>query len=359
MSYARNICRKILMLNTAKKTEKQTVEIPTSHQTTLSEHDIYRINMTVSCHDANIIPKTDNAGRVIDYQNTRVQLMHNGVKILEHCYCGPWMTAIIEQLKGCHEPQEELVYYHILQKLKQQSTKPNVLELGAYWSYYTLWALQEFPDANAFLVEPDPNNLNIGKKNFELNNQQGTFHRACIEQEAKATVSFFCEDGQTHKMPAENLPSLFNRFNLDYLDILLADIQGAETGLLTSAKDLFKTGKVGYAIISTHHHTISHDPLTHQKCLTILKDCGAHIIAEHSVAESFSGDGLIAVSFKPEDADFTVPISYCRASESLFPIIEKDLARLLQENSIQLIHGHEPRRFKNRIKRLLKKALKP
>jgi hypothetical protein len=48
--------------------------------------------------------------------------------------------------------------------------------------------------------------------------------------------------------------------------------------------------------------------------------------SEHSVNESFSGDGLIAVSFDDRDRDFVVPVSHARGKESLFGEMEVDLA---------------------------------
>lgn len=81
-----------------------------------------------------------------------------------------------------------------------------------------------------------------------------------------------------------------------------------------------------FLIVSTHHHSISGDPLTHQRALALLIDTGAHVISEHSVNESFSGDGLIAVSFDDRDRDFVVPVSHARSKDSLFGELEVDLA---------------------------------
>jgi negative regulator of genetic competence, sporulation and motility len=88
-------------------------------------------------------------------------------------------------------------------------------------------------------------------------------------------------------------------------------------------------------VISTHHHVISNDALTHQRCLMLLKELGAHVIAEHTVAESFSGDGLIAVSFDPQDRDLEVIISRCRVGESWFgdPLWDLDAARSSDGNA--------------------------
>ena len=54
-----------------------------------------RIRMTVGCHDCDAIPKVADAGEVHDGPLGRYQVMHNGVRIAEHCYTGPWSTELI------------------------------------------------------------------------------------------------------------------------------------------------------------------------------------------------------------------------------------------------------------------------
>ena len=58
--------------------------------------------------------------------------------------------------------------------------------------------------------------------------------------------------------------------------------------------------------------------MTHQKALKVIEESGGHVIAEHSVSESFSGDGLIVASFHEVDRDFVVEVSRARAKDSLF-----------------------------------------
>jgi hypothetical protein len=109
------------------------------------------------------------------------------------------------------------------------------------------------------------------------------------------------------------------------VDLILVDAQGAETVLLESAREHLLAGRVRFMVVSTHHHAISGDPLTHQRALCLLKETGAHVIAEHSVSESYSGDGLIAVSFDSRDRDLAVSVSRARAKDSLFGELEYDL----------------------------------
>jgi len=94
--------------------------------------------MTVSCRDCDAIPKVDRAGEVFEYRGETVQLMHNGVKVVAGGYHGDWMSQIINRLRGHHEPQEELIFHEIMKYIPASAT---MIELGGFWSYYSLWFL--------------------------------------------------------------------------------------------------------------------------------------------------------------------------------------------------------------------------
>lgn len=98
--------------------------------------NLARAEMTVGCHDSDAIPKVANAGRVETVDGQQIQLMHNGVRVVAGGYYGDWMTGIIERLRGHHEPQEEIVFHELLKHLPPAAT---MVELGGYWSYYSLW----------------------------------------------------------------------------------------------------------------------------------------------------------------------------------------------------------------------------
>jgi FkbM family methyltransferase len=289
-----------------------------------------RVTLAVSCRDTDVIPKIDGAGAVRD---DGVQVMHNGVLVEADGYQGAWMTDIIRQLRGHHEPQEELAFHVVLERLVATAPRrPVVMELGAWWAYYSLWALHRLPAARAICVEPDPAYLEQGRRNFALNGCTGEFLQAAVGQQAQPPQPFLCEsDGLEHAVPFEGLGSLLDRFGVERLDLALVDVQGAEVPLLDGARDLLRAGRVRFMVISTHHHQISGDPLTHQRCVMLLRDLGAHVITEHTVAESFTGDGLVVVSFDERDRDLTVVTSRCRVADSLFGDPLWDLAGAYDE----------------------------
>lgn len=286
-----------------------------------------RVEITVAVRDTDAIPKVPDAGEVRDQDGQRIQVMHNGVLIEEGCYYGAFMTEIIRRLRGHHEPQEELVFHRIIERLAAEAGEKAMVELGAFWSYYSMWFQRALPGATNIMVEPDPNNLEVGRRNFALNDMQGSFVQAAVGFEHGGRIRLRCEsDGRVRTLPTVTLDGLMSDHGLDRLDLVLSDTQGGEVPVLESARDTLRSGRVRFLVVSTHHHLITGDPLTHQRCLALLEELGAHVIAEHTVSESCSGDGLIAVSMDPRDRDLTVEVSYVRARDSLFGELEYDLA---------------------------------
>ena len=276
-----------------------------------------RIRLTCSCRDADAIPKVPGAGEVFVENGVRIQKMHNGVKVVAGGYHGEWMRTIIEQLAGHHEPQEEKLFDAIVRTVPPGST---MIEFGAFWAYYSLWFAHAVPDARLILVEPDPANLEVGKRNLALNGRTAELVQASVGREPLPPRPFPCEsDGQTRMLPEVCLDGIQDRFNVDRAEIVLADIQGAEVAMLEGAAESIRAGKVRYMVISTHHPSISLDPLTHQKCLDFVTAHGGHVLAESCAEESFSGDGLIVASFDPADAGMPpVAISRNDLANSLY-----------------------------------------
>jgi FkbM family methyltransferase len=183
------------------------------------------------------------------------------------------------------------------------------------------------------MVEPDPHNLGIGRKNFALNDSVGKFVHARVGSASSPSQPFLCEsDGVTREIPCICVDDLVGQESIERVEILLVDTQGAELAALQGAMKTIQAGKLRFVLLSTHHHSISRDPILHHRCLDFLKTCGAHIITEHSVAESYSGDGLIAASFFEQDKIIApITVSRNRASTALFRECEFDLAEAYEE----------------------------
>ena len=127
-----------------------------------------------------------------------------------------------------------------------------------------------------------------------------------------------------------SIPDFLSSHGIDVLDILHCDSQGAELVALESCEALLRAGKIRFAMVSTYSHFITGDPLTHQRCLELIKGYGGQILAEHDVHESFSGDGLIAAYFGSEPLEWAeIVLTYNRYSKSLFrnPLFDLSLAQ--------------------------------
>ncbi|RRH95462.1 hypothetical protein EH240_24815 [Mesorhizobium tamadayense] len=283
-------------------------------------NELERAIMTSGCADCDGIAKVQEAGRIQDTPNGPVQIMHNGLRVKAGGYHGDWMAQIIRALRGHHEPQEELVFHHILRYVRHNSL---IVELGSFWCYYTLWYLHEIANATAICIEPDPNNLQLGRDNASLNRLESriSFHNGCVGGESLESLELRCEsDGRIRALPCFDMAAVSKLANERTIEILHMDVQGAEVPFIRSMAAAVAGRQVRFALVSTHHSSISGSRTTHADCREALLDFGAVILAEHDVQQSYSGDGLIAASFFPEDRRIELPpVSLNKAHFSLFP----------------------------------------
>ena len=313
------------------KTERNKIMRPALEVLIGSKHlwhkDLHeRSDMTVSSNDADGIPRVKDAGKTRVVHGVKVQVMHNGLLVKQGGYQGAWQTRVIEALRGVHEPQEEKVFHAVIQRLKPGAT---IMELGSWWSYYSLWVLKDLPNSSAICCEPDPGNLELGKENALLNGykpgEQIIFYRAAAGSQDGKIVDFHNEDGTLSQVPIRTVDSIMLERRVATLDILHLDIQGFELEALHGSIQSIKANKIRFLFVSTHHYSISGDPLLHQKCLDFISKNGGHIIAKHTILESSSGDGLIVASFYEKDKDFKVSVSLQPTDDSLFRNYEHDL----------------------------------
>lgn len=280
------------------------------------QNERFRIEMTTGCRDCDGIPKVKDAGQVHVENGRRIQVMHNGVRVLADGYYGKWMTEVISRLRGHHEPQEESVFHEILGHLPKKAT---MLELGGFWSYYSLWFLIDQPEPRrSFVIEPDPGHIEIGRVNAALNGCVIEFVQGSVGRISTPPKEFDSETMGAILVPQIAVPDFLQNQGIDIVDLLHCDAQGAELDVIRSCEDLFRNRRIRFCVFSTHFRRISGDHLTHQRCLVLLKEYGGVILAEHDVHESFSGDGLIAAYFGAEPVKWTAPrLSYNRYSTSL------------------------------------------
>lgn len=307
-----------------------------------------RIAMTAGCRDSDPIPKVPRAGAVVRRDGQRVQVMHEGSLVVADGYCGPWMTEIITRLRGHHEPQEELVFHHLLGACRPGTL---LIEVGAYWAYYTNWWLGAVPGARAVCVEPDEHNMAIGRRNLALNGRTATWIQAAVGAAADAIAFRRESDGTTTTLPSHSLESLLDLLGRPAVEMLHVDCQGAELPFLASISRAARDGLVRFVVVSTHHVSISGSATTHGDCVRLLEEAGATILCEHTVAESFSGDGLIAASFLEADAAIGIPaLSRNTPRRSLFgdagggrrqlTLVDTDHGTMVVDRADDVVAGH-------------------
>lgn len=230
-----------------------------------------RIDAVLACTDNAHIPRVANAGELRD---GRI-VMHNGLLVGALGYYGGGILNMLVENRGVHEPQEERAFAEVLRHLPAGGV---MIELGAYWGFYSMWFLKECPGGRAILVEPDAKHLLSGRQNFEMNGFQGAFEAGYAGKR-----SGVARDGT----PTTTLDDLVRRHQIERLTILHSDIQGAELDMLEGGRETFSRGMVDYVFISTHSNEL------HRGCLEKLRSYGFTILVSCDLDVTVSYDGVI------------------------------------------------------------------
>jgi len=236
-----------------------------------SENWRYRAKLVRACPDyAHIVP-VPNAGQVVN----GCQVMHNGLRVVVGSFYGKETSILFSRTKGVHEPQEERIFAKVVKLVEPGSV---MVELGAYWGFYSMWFCKEVAGARPFLIEPIPSHLEFGKKNFELNGFKGDFTQAYVGRAASVLP-----DG----IRAICLEDFVREKGIQRIAILHSDIQGFEFEMLQGAEKLILEGRIDYYFISTHSERI------HSECEAYLRERGLTVIASINLPDSFSMDGIL------------------------------------------------------------------
>ena len=183
-----------------------------------------------------------------------------------------------------------------------------MIEIGAFWAYYTAWFLSAVPGSTAVCLEPDPRNAACGRRNLDLNGLAATWVTGAAGRTFEAGAQFKPRpDRDAISVPVHGLASLLGAAGHGPVEMLHIDAQGAELPFLESLADPAVIGTVRFLVVSSHDQRITGSPTTHEDCLRVISRLGGTLLAEHSVEESFSGDGLIVASLHPADAALALP----------------------------------------------------
>lgn len=230
-----------------------------------------RIADVIQCPDNESIPRVKLAGQIVDGS----QIMHNGLKINLGSYYGEGVTQMLTANRGVHEPQEERVFQEVLRHLPSQAV---MMELGAYWAFYSLWFHQVIEYPTCIVCEPSTENLLYGKQNFELNQMEAKFVQ-CFSGEGDHT--------SPSDVPILSVDSLMQQFEIETLHILHTDIQGSEVSMLKGASKNLLNRNIEFIFISTHSRDL------HRDCIEILRGFEYRIITDINMFHTYAFDGLI------------------------------------------------------------------
>jgi hypothetical protein len=200
--------------------------------------------------------------------------MHNGIFTTLGGYYGEGIVQMLELNKGVHEPQEEYAFELVLQTMADKAT---MVELGSYWSFYSIWFNKRVKYPKNYMIEPDRFNMKYGMNNFRMNKVQGHFTNAFIGKKS----------GNIDGKQIICLDDFIVKNNIGFIDILHSDIQGFEYDMLLGATNSIREHRIGYVFISTHGDKV------HQACLDILQRNDFKILCSADEKDTYSLDGLI------------------------------------------------------------------
>ncbi len=232
---------------------------------------VERTRLVQECPDNEHIPRVSNAGETHD----GFVIMHNGLRVLVDSYYGGPVTEMLRVNRGVHEPEEERVFQDVLRHMPADAV---MVELGAYWGFYSLWFRSVVgPNATNILVEPEHEHLESGRRNFA----------AAGFSDVRMVRGFVGSEPRAGDPPTVSVDSLMACEKLSRVNLLHSDIQGHEGEMLRGAARALRARTIDYIFISTHSTRV------HERCRKVLDRASYEILADSSVRESYSFDGLL------------------------------------------------------------------
>jgi FkbM family methyltransferase len=149
------------------------------------------------------------------------------------------------------------------------STKPVIIDVGANVGFFSLFMASQFPKAKIVAFEPLPGNFKHLQKQFQRNsnkdltalNKAVTGSKGSIMLHYNPEVNFTAlasmhttfDSSNTHQVEVEavSLPDIFSQYNLDQIDLLKLDCEGAEYDILYQCPTQY-FGRIKQIAMETH-----------------------------------------------------------------------------------------------------------
>ena len=238
-----------------------------------------------------LVPRCRHAGKVIVHKGRRCVVMSTGVVVMETGYYGNF-SRVLQSNLGVHEAAEERVFSAIVDDIaseaKGRAAGAVVVELGAYWAYYSIWFLRAIPRSRAFLVEAMASNRKMGVINLWLNDVPAKDYEYVLGNVTGSWWTAYAQRKKGMHMPHR-------------VDFMLVDIQGWEADLVPTVAHAISRGEleVGYIMVGTHSQSVHHKVLA-----SLTKIAGLRVIASLDVdEETFFFDGLVVATSVAEQYD--------------------------------------------------------
>jgi len=180
----------------------------------------------------------------------------------------------------------ELFEQEALELKIQNKPISSMVELGAANAYYSLLFKHIIGKDRTLniMVEPFRWRLEMGEKEFALNNCKGIFYNAGVGKAWKW-------DNKTSKVPTVTLKLIMLNAHLSEIDFLHCDIDGSELQMLQDNRKTFEEGKIRWAFIYTHESLVKKGH--HDECKQFFNDLNYDLKHEWFCKERKTDDLLV------------------------------------------------------------------
>ena len=170
--------------------------------------------------------------------------------------------------------------------------KPLMVELGSYWAVWSLLFRKRFNESINILIELFKEKLNVGLKNFNLNDISENLHAFHGGVSIKSSNSR--NRDKSDQGLEVDLYEVLNDINRSNIDLLHCDIQGSELDFLKSYDNMFETHQIKNVIIHTHGHLVENKNI-HNDVISFLENMNYEIV--HNIPNS-RDDGYVYAKVK-------------------------------------------------------------
>lgn len=149
--------------------------------------------------------------------------------------------------------------YEIVSELLGSETKPTVLDLGANVGLFSVFVFSRFPLARVVSVEPSSTTFKILVRNSEMNpSLRWEYRWSAVDdqdgivqfQNAPVSTASRMADTGDEEVPASTLSSIITGADLETVDLLKLDVEGAEKKALKGAGDVVR--RVRNLLVEVH-----------------------------------------------------------------------------------------------------------